>query len=471
MKTPSILFSLLGTAFAVSSITATRQNSSACSPPPQPDQSALKLTVASDRPLLHRGAGPQDVVVRVEISGAPCEREKARQPLNLAVVLDRSGSMRGAKIEQAKQAAEMLVERLRPDDIFSLVIYDSEVKTLVPPQPVGTRTESIRARIRALQPGGSTALYHGVETGGRHLAEFFNDQKINRVLLLSDGIANVGPSSNREISSLGTSLANRGISVTTIGLGDDYNEDLMTALAEASDANYYHVADVEALPDVFKRELGELEKIVARRLTVEITFPDGVEPLEFLGRDDKVVGRKGTISFSTLAAEQKREIYIACRVDPGKLGGGAAAVAQASVSYRDGTGDAELRADGEALVKTVDDAALAAKSQDAAIVAEAELQRNATATREAIALADQGRGDEAKKVIDAQIGRLRQLKTAAPAASAAAFGDEIQVLEENRDGIAGGGIAPQSRKALQYRVYERGNSKTLSAEPAPPAKK
>jgi Ca-activated chloride channel family protein len=471
MRTKPILLTLFGTVIAAAGIAISHQTSRACSPGPTTDPSALKLTVATDRPLLHRGAGPQDVVVRVEISGAPREREDTRQPLNLAVVLDRSGSMRGAKIEQARQAAEMLVERLQPDDIFSLVIYDSEVETLVPPQPVGHRADSIRAQIRALQPGGSTALYHGVEAGGRHLAEFFSEQKINRVLLLSDGIANVGPSSNREIASLGTSLANRGISVTTIGLGDDYNEDLMTALAEASDANYYHVADVEALPDVFKRELGELEKIVARRLTVEITFPEGVEPLEFLGRDDKLGGRKGTIAFSTLAAEQKREIYIACRVDPGKFTGGAAAVAQATVTYREATGESELRADGEALVKTVEDATLAAKAQDAEIVSQAELYRNATVTRRAIDLADQGKGAEAKKVINDQISRLRQQQSAAPSSAAAAYESDIRILEENSGGIAGGGIAPQSRKALQYRVYEVGNSKTLSTEPVTPRKK
>merc|ERR1712023_113770 len=109
--------------------------------------------------------------------------------------------------------------------------------------------------IKRIETGGSTALYGGVEAGGRQLDKFLSKQRINRVMLLSDGIANVGPSSNREISQLGSRLSKSGVSVTTIGLGHDYNETLMTSLAEASDANYYYVADVEELPGVFKDEL------------------------------------------------------------------------------------------------------------------------------------------------------------------------------------------------------------------------
>ncbi|NNE93608.1 MAG: VWA domain-containing protein, partial [Verrucomicrobiales bacterium] len=227
-----------------------------------------------DRPLLVKGAGEQKVIIKIDINGVPIGQKLDRMPLNIALVIDRSGSMTGKKLEQAKQAAEMLVDQLGPKDIFSLVMYDTDVDVLIGAQPVGTKRDHFKRTIRKINAGGSTALYHGVERGGQQLEEYFGREKINRVILLSDGIANVGPSSNREIAQLGQRLARRQISVSTIGLGDNYNENLMTALAEASDANYYYVADVEELPDVFRRELGELQTIVAREIIIEVICPD-----------------------------------------------------------------------------------------------------------------------------------------------------------------------------------------------------
>src|SRR5208337_1493072 len=128
---------------------------------------------------------------------------------------------------------------------------------------------------------GSTALYAGVKMGADQLQEYFSSKRINRVILLSDGIANVGPSSPRQLCRLGNDLAERGISVTTIGVGDNYNEDVMAGLAEASDANYYYVQDTEKLPEIFAKELGELLTVAARDVRIEITCPDGVEPIGF----------------------------------------------------------------------------------------------------------------------------------------------------------------------------------------------
>lgn len=420
----------------------------------------VKLSVTTDRPLIAVGSGPGEVIVRIDLEGLPATSRVARRPLNLSVVLDRSGSMRGAKLEQARQAAEMLVDRLGPDDIFSLVIYDTEVEVLIPPQRIGGNAERFRQKIRRIEPGGSTALYHGVEVGGRQLAEFFEAENINRVLLLSDGIANVGPSSHREIAQLGQRLATGGLSVTTIGLGQDYNEDLMTALAEASDANYYYVADVEGLPEVFESELGELQSVVARRLVLEIEFPEGVEPLEILGRPETIVDRRGKVVFGTLAAEQSREIFVACRVDPAFAREAARPVVEARLQYA-APDRGEITVSGAASVKAVDDAALAEKSQVAAITAQAEIYRNAAATQRSIALADAGKSEAAQANISSQIGRLEAVAKSAPAPQAAALREEIEVLEESQNQLGADGFSKESRKSLQWRAFNRRNAKSL----------
>ncbi|MEZ5406121.1 MAG: VWA domain-containing protein [Verrucomicrobiia bacterium] len=199
----------------------------------------------------------KEVAIKIDLTASRIPHYHHRLPLNLAVVLDRSGSMEGAKLEQAKQAAIALVNQLSDDDIFSLVVYDNEVQILIPAQPVEDK-DRLKSRISRIEAGGGTALYAGVEQGADQVQRYFSAKKINRVILLSDGLANIGPSSNHEISALGRRIAKDGIAVTTMGIGDDYNEDLMASLAEASDANYYYVKDVEDLPDIFSKELGEL---------------------------------------------------------------------------------------------------------------------------------------------------------------------------------------------------------------------
>ena len=133
-------------------------------------------------------------------------------------------------------------------------------------------------------------------------------------MLLSDGLANVGPSSPQDLRQLGRSLSERGISVTTIGVGDDYNEDLMAGLAEASDANYYYVKDTEKLPQIFARELGELMTVAAREVRIEIICPNGVKPIGLIGRPEIFTGQKASVQLSQLAFAQNRYLFLRCLV-------------------------------------------------------------------------------------------------------------------------------------------------------------
>src|SRR6185369_10288746 len=149
-------------------------------------------------------------------------------------------------------------------------------------------------------PGGSTALYAGVEAGADQIQKHLSSHRINRVILLSDGLANIGPSTPQDLRRLGNRLSERGISVTTIGVGDDYNEDLMAGLAEASDANYYYVKDTEKLPAIFAKELGELLTVAAREIRIEIVCPAGVRPMGFIGRAEKFEGQKAVVQFNQI---------------------------------------------------------------------------------------------------------------------------------------------------------------------------
>lgn len=427
---------------------------------PTHESQPLKLDVRVDRPVLLKTGKEQDIVVKIDLTGMR-HRSGQRTPLNVAVVIDRSGSMAGRKIEQARQAASMVVDRLQSGDMFSLVSYETDVKVLVPAQKMRDKTR-LKSIIQRIESGGSTALYAGVEAGGLQLEEYLDDRRINRVVLLSDGIANVGPSSNAEIARLGRRLSKKGMAVTTIGVGQDYNEDLMAALAEASDANYYYVNDVEELPRVFAQEIGELQSVVARKIVVRVTLPEGVKPLGFLGRDEVFDGRKGEVSLNTLAAEQNRYLLMQCRINPATFGDdGGKSLGQVDVEYENALaeGGGREKASREVEIEFTEEPELATAKIDREVVIEAKLMANALETERAIAMADQGQAKEAQKVVDSQIGVLCDLRDKAPTPQQGRIQEEIDLLERNRNEFSDAGLEASSRKALQWNGYRYRNSK------------
>ena len=418
----------------------------------------ILFTTALDKPIVAKGKGDRKVVVKIEVEGSKMIRPD-RVPLNLAIVLDRSGSMSGGKLEQAKQAAMMLVDQLDRDDVLSLVVYETEVQVVLPAGPLGDRRREIKRMIQRIETGGSTALYGGVQAGGRQLDEFLSKQRINRVMLLSDGIANVGPSSNREISQLGSRLSKSGVSVTTIGLGDDYNETLMTALAEASDANYYYVADVEELPGVFKDELGELQSIVAREVVIEIRCPEGVRPLRFLGRPGELKSRTESITFSTLSSEQTRELYLECVLEESVLGK-LNEIADVEVRYADpDSSEGIVLGVAPIVVGYTEDEKLAEAAKDLAVSAEAAIYINAEETERSLAYADKGDIVACRENLESQKAALTDAFAYAPAAQKEMLQEEIAAVEEAQRDLENDALSKDQRKKLSAGSWMTRNSK------------
>jgi Ca-activated chloride channel family protein len=348
------------------------------------------------------------------------------------------------------------VDRLAPNDIFSLVIFSDRAQVLVPAQKVEDK-EALKEKIQGIEAGGSTALYAGVKMGADQLGEFLSSKYINRVILLSDGLANVGPSSTRELRRLGSDLSERGMSVTTIGVGDDYNEDLMAALAEASDANYYYVKDTEKLPEIFAKELGELLAVAARDVRIEITCPDGVKPLGFIGRAEKFQNQKVTVNLSQFTTGQDRYLFLRCLVN-----GDQSEVARVNVNYKDELSDGgDQSASGVAKIDFTDDAKVSEKSVNGAVFAQKQLMLSAVAKDEAIAQADAGNYQRAATILKAQSVALNNSFAAAPASVQGQIREETNNLDDFSGKIGGGGGSYDSatRKILQEQSFNGRNSK------------
>ena len=228
--------------------------------------------------LDHEPVADGGYVVRalLKITGqAPTDRE--RPTLNLGVVLDRSGSMHGPKLAYAKQAARLLIRRLGDDDVVSFVAYDDEVRTLATRLP-GARRQELLARLDALGPGGTTNLSGGWLRGRELVAAGLDaEDTINRVLLLTDGLANVGitdPGGLRDLTATG---AAKGVTTSTIGFGQGYDERLLRSMAEAGGGSTYYIEAPDQAPAVFEAEIDGLMALAAQNVAVTVAPSPAVD--------------------------------------------------------------------------------------------------------------------------------------------------------------------------------------------------
>ena len=173
-----------------------------------------------------------EVLVRIQAPDAPADLPQ-RNPLNLSLVIDRSGSMSGKPLAEARRCAEFVLDGLLPTDRLSLVVYDDGVDTLVPAVPIADGREVIRRAIRQIADGGSTNLHGGWHQGVATLLPHVSPQRISRVILLSDGCANAGLVDPQAIWAQCVEFAGAGIGTSTYGLGSGFNEELMIGMARA----------------------------------------------------------------------------------------------------------------------------------------------------------------------------------------------------------------------------------------------
>ena len=246
---------------------------------------APRVEARWEKPLIAASGGEATLLVRV-IAAADDETEISRAaPLDVAFVLDRSGSMQGGKLDLAKEGVDLAVARLRDADRAALVVYDDEVDTVQPLAPATPRLKaSLRLALHGVDPGGSTYLSGGWIAGCHQLAEAppvagadATATRIRRVILLTDGLANVGILDPGTLARHAGELRRRGIATTTVGVGQDFDEGLLSAMAEAGGGNFQYVAGPDGLRAFFAHELQELFSVAATGLTVTLVLPPGVD--------------------------------------------------------------------------------------------------------------------------------------------------------------------------------------------------
>ena len=226
-------------------------------------------------------AGPAGVVVRalLTISGqVPAHRQ--RTPLALSLVLDRSGSMGRGRLEAAKAASISAVERLHPDDVVSVIAFDEQVEVIAPPAPRARQLQLVQ-QVYEIESRGSTNLSGGWLRGRQHMEQALGmlgslEGSSRRVVVLTDGHANVGITDASILVELARTARTMGITTTTIGVGEGYDDDLLRAMADAGGGNSWYVERPDQATDVLAEEMGNLLSVATQGLSVTLTLDEAV---------------------------------------------------------------------------------------------------------------------------------------------------------------------------------------------------
>jgi Ca-activated chloride channel family protein len=269
---------------------------------------SLRPAVAAD------SATTLDLLITIAAPAIAPELEaRPRPPLNLALVIDRSGSMSGTQLSYARKAARFLAGELTERDRLAIVTFDDEVEVLVPSQPVSNPQLFINA-INTIDCGGTTALFDGWLAGAMQVANHLDPAALNRVLLLSDGGANVGVVDSTEIASKVAGLSQRGISTSAFGLGSGFDEDLMGAMAGAGDGTLAHIESPAQLADLYASELDGLVRTLGKKVSLGIRAKRDVQLLDVI--NDFKLSNAGNWQLPNLRHGQELTIAVRFKLPP-----------------------------------------------------------------------------------------------------------------------------------------------------------
>lgn len=390
-----------------------------------------------------------DVHVMFELDVPEEPTDGTRQPLRVALALDRSGSMSGDKLATVQRCARYLAERLDGQDAFALVAFDDEVQ-LVSSLAVPDLAQ-LGPRIDAIRSGGMTNLSGGWLKAIEEVRR--RDDGIRRVLLLTDGLANQGITSAAQLTSIARTTASHGISTTTIGVGDRFAEELLTGLADAGGGRGWFAESVEAIPRIFAEEFEDLVAVVAQNVSVELRPGPEVQLLAVLNDYPSVTVEGGVqVQLGDVFSGQRLRVVLRLHL-PHLAHLGLQQVAELVLRYVT-LGDQVVshQQSFPLVVNAVSAEEAAAAAPDPQVVDEVLVLAAARATDCARALADDGDHQQAAQVLRETVTQLREV---APRSDASAdLLRQAEALEATEQELGDAAYSPAARKRLHYGSHD-----------------
>lgn len=309
----------------------------------------------------------QNVLVKMTGTGTAMG---ARMPLNLCLILDRSGSMEGPPMEYMKRACSYVVDLLEPNDILSIVAFTDQAELIMPARRVVNK-QLIKQHIDMLQVGNTTDLYGGIQLGAGQVASVASSGHVNRALLFTDGEPTAGIKDFSSIVGQVAEQKSRGVTLTALGFGSDYNEELLAAIAKRSGGNYYYITRPELIPEIFRKELETLMNVVARNVKLRVNTSRWVQVRQIYNKLPTFGHRSAEVTLADIERGQTQTAII--EMELGNRPGGKYRVAKVEVIYDDSVTAAAESVSGDVIIDFTTDENLIATGVNEQVLREIEV--------------------------------------------------------------------------------------------------
>jgi Ca-activated chloride channel family protein len=388
--------------------------------------------------------GTRQVYAELRLTGdARTSPETAARPVAMALVLDVSGSMDGEKIAQARESVLSMVAQMRDDDRISLVTYSDNARVVQPLARVADVRASLQVVVPTIQIEGGTNIPSGLMLGAQTLAEA-PTELVRRVVLMSDGRDGSGRALDVIASDI-RSRAEQGVTLSSLGVGADYDETYMSRLADAGRGNYEFLRDGAQLRAFLGRELREATNTTVERAVAEVTLPAGWRLTRAYGAEATTTGQTVRIPIGAIASNEERRYVLDLAVDAPALANTAGGL-RASLAWHAVPDNRDVRVDTGALaLAVVSTEAEAVASRNAAVFAEAESTVVAAGQQEAVNAWRSGNVAQAQAMASRNLAVLRRAQSVAPTAARSA-----QIAQFERDSTNFGSLAPSSAEGRAY---------------------
>lgn len=352
-----------------------------------------------------------------------------RQPLNLCLVIDRSGSMEGEPLEYVKRACSYVVDLLDANDVLSIVTFEEVVEVLMPPRKVLNK-DLVKQHIQRIAPGNTTNIYDGLQLGSQQIFQANEPGRLSRMVILTDGDPTAGIKDFSSIVSLVGDLKQRGLTVTALGFGPEYNEELVAGMARRAGGNYYYITRPDLIPEVFRTELERLMTTTATNVAMKFRFARWVQPRQVYGHSVNLTQREFTVDIPDI--EKGSTVGTVLELDFPNHPVGTYRVAKVSVEYDDAVTGRRETMDGDVTIVFTSDRSKVVLEQDPRVARELQ---SAAASR------------QVEKTI---MGMRTQQVTAAVA---------VAELQKTQALLAGQGRAQEAQEVAQaIRELQRGDT-------------
>ena len=358
-------------------------------------------------PYVYRN-GNGEAFLDLRVTGKPINQSD-RKRMNLVLVIDRSGSMASEnKLEQVKNSAVELLNNLDPADRLAIITYDDSIQTLLSSTTVEDKAH-VRDLIYSLSPGGSTNLCGGMQAGFEEAKRYFRNDTVNRIILLSDGLANVGIVDPTAIASEAQKIRENRISVSTMGVGIEYNENLMANIADHSGGNYYYISNETSMASIFEKELNLMQSLIGTNAKATFELGRGIQVTDIAGFKWTQSGRKLTVQVPDVYSGETKRIMVQLKVPT--TAGNSIVLGSGQFVCTDISQNKPVlfTADFRPSVKVISDMAMVEKNYDKDVRQRKESIVASRNMEKAYELYEQGKADDAQKLATETVETLKAL--------------------------------------------------------------